>query len=95
MSRAKELIWEGIEQAYIAEEIAVEAKVLKRCPWHGNAYQDDFDLTAAYMLGNRKFSRNELHSVFDTRREMTDTIKQIVDDAPLDCPSCEHLRHQE
>jgi hypothetical protein len=95
MSRAKELIWEQIEQADIAEEIAVEAKVLKRCPWHGNAYQDDFDLTAAYMLGNRKFSRNELHAVFDSRREMTDTIKDVVDSAPLECLHCEHLRHQE
>jgi hypothetical protein len=92
MGRAKELIFEQIEQADIAEEIAVEAKVLKRCPWHGNAYQDDFDLTAAYMLGNKKFSRNDLRGVFATRREMTDTIKQIVDSAPWDCLSCEHLR---
>ena len=95
MSGAKELIWDQIEQADIAEEIAVEAKVLKRCPWHGSAYQDDFDLTAAYMLGNRKFSRNELHGVFDSRREMTDTIKDVVDNAPLECLHCEHLRHQE
>jgi hypothetical protein len=77
MSKAKELIFEELGQGEIAEEIAVEAKVLKRCPWHGDAWQDDWDLTAAYMLGNRKFSRNELRGIFASRREMTDTIKDV------------------
>jgi len=95
MGMTKELMLEMQARQDIAENIAVEAKVLSRCEWHRYAYQGDWDYTAAYMLGNRKYSHGELPGTFHSRREMTDAIKDAVDNAPLDCLHCEKLRHED
>ena len=77
-----------------AEEIAVEAKVLQRCPFHEVAFGYGNDPAPAYMLGNRKMTAGELHG-FATRTEMTDTIKEVVADAAMECPYCAKLRDED
>jgi hypothetical protein len=41
MGMMKELILERQAQQDIAEDIAVEAKVLNRCEWHEQVYEND------------------------------------------------------
>jgi hypothetical protein len=75
-----------------AIEIAIEAGALKRCEYHDDVYEGSRDFEAAYRLGNTKFSRGEA-GAFENRREMTDYIKEVIEDHPAEeCPSCEHIR---
>ena len=91
MGMTKEAVLNGLARQDFAEEIAVEAGVLIRCKWHEYAYQEDWDYTAAYTLGKRKYLRGELSGVFHSRREVTAEIKDVVDHAPVACPRCAFL----
>jgi hypothetical protein len=47
------------------------------------------DLERACKLGNQKFTAGELKGEFKSRREMTDLIKEVIDDhVGTECPSC-------
>jgi hypothetical protein len=77
-----------------AEEIAVQAGVLEKCELHEEVYDPlGGDLEAAYKLGNYKFSRGEVSS-FDDRREMTDAIKDVVEQAAMECHTCAKWRDE-
>jgi hypothetical protein len=78
----------------LAVEIAVEAGVLKRCVFHTFAFAHGADPKEAYKLGNHKFTAGELHGIFVSRREMTDTIKEVVNDAALECWDCAKLQNE-
>jgi hypothetical protein len=41
-------------------------------------------MESAYWLGNYRFSLGKL-PMFSDRREMTDTIKAVVEDAAMEC----------
>ena len=51
MGTIKELMLEEQEREAIAEDIAVEAGILKRCPWHERVYQEDWDLERGVPYG--------------------------------------------
>jgi len=75
---------------------ALEAGVLGQCQFHDDAiYEGSEDITEAYKLGNAKFTSGELSGVFDNRREMTDTIKEVVDHPAEECPFCAKFRDED
>jgi hypothetical protein len=77
-----------------AEEIAVQAEVLEKCELHEEVYDPGGgDLQDAYKLGNYKFSRGEVAS-FGDRREMTDAIKAVVEQAAMECYTCAKWRDE-
>jgi hypothetical protein len=92
MDMTKESRLNSLDRQRMAEEIAVEAKVLIRCGWHECPFQDDADYTPAYTLGKRKYSRGGLFGVFRSTKAMMDEIKHVVDHAPMECPRCAHER---
>jgi hypothetical protein len=92
MGITKEARLKGLDRQQVAEQIAVEAKVLIRCEWHEYAYQEDWDYTPAYALGRRKYSQGDLCGVFHSTKEVIDEIKHVVDHAPDECPRCAHER---
>jgi hypothetical protein len=74
-----------------AMAIAIKAKVMSQCEYHPDQFMlvDGGNIEDAYRIGNAKFTAGELKGVFETRREMTDKIKGIVDDYALDyCGIC-------
>jgi hypothetical protein len=92
MGTSKDSRLDGLDRQQVAEQIAVEAKVLIRCEWHEYVYEGDYDYTPAYILGKQKHSRGELFGVFRSARAMIDEIKHVVDHAPVECPRCAHER---
>ena len=89
------LMVEAQAREAIAEDLAVEAGVLKRCPWHEFVYQDDWDAEQAYHLAASRFKRGEIHRPFVNQRDIIDAIKAVVEDAPLDCPRCQKIRNED
>ena len=90
MGGVKDMMAQDEARRLAAIEIAVEAGALKRCEFHEDTLLDGGgDVEAAYRLGNSKFTAGEFKEFFETRREMTDTIKSVVDDNSADeCYSC-------
>ena len=83
-------------QCNIAIEIAIESGVLQRCEGHDEVvFEDSEDITEAYKLADLKFSSGEIKEFFDNKSEMTDVIKQVVEENCSDeCSSCAHYRDQ-
>jgi hypothetical protein len=76
--------------------IAIRAGVLRSCEHHAEPYlADDFvsaKVEPAYRLGNAKFTRGDFKEVFESRRVMTDAIKDAVDDFALNyCSICDKI----
>ncbi|MFM5757777.1 hypothetical protein [Aeromonas hydrophila] len=79
------------DQFRVATEIAIEAGVLQRCEHcDSTVFQGDEDVTEAYKLGNSKFSRDEVTTVFATRAEMTDAIKSACESGDHAGECCFH-----
>jgi hypothetical protein len=95
MGYAKEMMELVEEQWDVATDIAVGAGVLKRCPIHEEVYDLlGGDNQPAYKLGNYKFSAGEFGRVFSDRREMTDTIKEVIDSAAMECGMCAKWKYE-
>ncbi|MDD5336609.1 MAG: hypothetical protein PHS32_22965 [Rhodoferax sp.] len=93
MSGSKRMFEDHEAKRGIAIQIAIEAGVLEQCEFHDIAYEGNEEIESAYKLGNGKFSRGEFRDTFESRREMTDYIKNVVEDHPAEeCPSCAHMR---
>jgi|SRR5579863_1227217 len=95
MSFAKRLIELREQQWDVATQIALDARALESCEFHGEVYDPlggDEVMEHAYRLGNYRFSAGRLNRIFDDRREMTDTIKAVVQNAAMDCYSCAKWR---
>ena len=72
-----------------ASDIAVKAGAITPCEIHGHVLINAFaDTTAAYKLGNAKFTNGTLSNDFKSRRELTDFIKEAIDESCLECPYC-------
>ncbi len=82
------------EQHRVAQQIAIEADVLKVCEFHEEVYQSEFDGTAAYKLGNYKFTEGKLTGTFGDRKEMTDAIKRAIENAGDECGRCAKFRDE-
>jgi hypothetical protein len=72
----------------VALEIAIVAGVLQRCDSHDDfVFQGNNDIEDAYQVGNARFTAGNLRGTFESRREMTDLIKEVVNDHPAgECP---------
>jgi len=94
MSASTDVYLEGLERQDFAEEFAVGAGILRRCEWHvGFYYQDSWDLEPMYRKAAWLFKRGEISSrLFDGQKDLTDTLKAVVEEAPFECPRCEKLR---
>lgn len=91
MSLTKRLIEKKEEQYRASVGIALQAGVLQACEYHSDVIFDGkHDIEEAYKLGNHKFSKGEMAGIFESRKEMTDSIKHVVaDNNGLDgCWSC-------
>lgn len=93
MSGIKRLIEQQEEQHRVAEQIAIECGVLKRCEHHGEVYEfDAMDKTPAYKLGNFKFTKGELKGIFDDRKEMNDAIQAAIKNSGMECVRCSEFQ---
>lgn len=84
------------EQRQKALKIAIEAGVLKPCEFHEDIIlEGGADIEDAYRLGNAKFTRGEFVDIFQDRREMTDTIKSLVEEHyAAECSTCAKWRNE-
>jgi hypothetical protein len=77
-----------------AIKIALDAGVLKECDFHDFLLEGDSDIEDAFRLGNSRFSSHSMGSIFENRIEMTDAIKEVVEDAAEKCPVCDKVRYE-
>lgn len=97
MGLAKREFEEYEEKRQVAINIAVEAGVLEPCQFHDDTLlEGGSDIEDAYKLGNFKWSKGELSNAFESRREMTDIIKSVVEEHWAgECPSCRRWREDD
>jgi len=89
MSQIKRMMELSEMQGDLATQIAIDAGVLKSCPYHDTVYDPlNGDDTPAYKLGNYRLSAGELGHAFSSSREMTDAIKAAIGGAGMDCNAC-------
>jgi hypothetical protein len=84
-------------QREAATRIALEAKLLKVCEFHHEAYSaGEIDYTPGYKLGNYLITKGEFSGVFDPedRGTMTETVKKVVELAPDECFICAKHRDE-
>jgi hypothetical protein len=94
MSLTKRLIEQLEQRRGVATGIALQARVLKSCPIHSDCvYSGGADIEGAYKLGNYKYSAGEFDGLFDDRTQMTDAIKNVVENNSMidECPRCERM----
>ena len=73
----------------VATSLAIEAGVLQSCDIHTSVFRGDAEIVSAYKLGNSKFESDGLGIIFADRREMTDTIKRVVENiGGTECCQC-------
>lgn len=75
-----------------ATDIAVQAGVLERCEFHKDIVYDTFgDPTEAYKLAKAKFAAGELQENYKSLQELTDKIKEVIEESSSSCPHCAKL----
>lgn len=89
MGAMKDQMLHEKDQRTEAIRIAVDAGILNRCPYHDYVYAPlNGDYTPAYKLGNYRLSHGLLDVRFSNSRELTDTIKAVVEDSAMECGYC-------
>lgn len=94
MGQMKRLMEAAEEKRSRAIGIAIQAGVLKCCEFHDEVFVGSKDVVEAYKRGNARFEKDSLGEAFDTRREMTDYIKEVVEDAAEECWCCAKIRDE-
>lgn len=74
-------------QREVATQIARRAGAIAECELHGELVDND-SAEEAYKLGNSLFD-TEFRGVFASRRQMTDIIKEVIDDTGWECGACD------
>jgi len=80
----------------IARAIALESGAIKECEFHPGTYIDqsgpDTQITA-YKIANSRFTRGdeEIIDSFESRTELTDMIKGVIDESGDECYSCKKM----
>jgi hypothetical protein len=77
-----------------ADAIAVQAKAIKHCEIHDDVWITRGDPDAnkhAYALANIRWDRGDMGC---TRPEFMDAIKEVIDQAADQCPSCAKIRDE-
>ena len=78
------------EKLHVVKSIAVEAGVLVRC----RAHEDEIFFhtlqrrPAAIELANFKFSHCQLPNIFENRRDLMNSLRHVITNAPLECRCC-------
>ena len=92
MGTIKDAYLRELDLQAIAEDLAVEWGMLKRCRWHCDfVYQVDWDMERMYRTAAWKFKQGEISGFVD-QRKLTDMLKAVVEDAPIECPRCDAMR---
>lgn len=94
MIGAKRLLEQMEARRDAAIDIAIAAKVLRVCEYHGDVVMvvDGSDERLAYAIGNSRLNKGEYRDVFTTPKEMAESVKAAIDEHALyDCPRCEKL----
>jgi hypothetical protein len=75
-----------------AAHILCDARVLRRCEFHGSLLDNMGNVEAAYRLANARISRGEIDLAGRTRRDLTDVIKRVHQQKVCkdDCEECEY-----
>jgi len=79
-----------------ALEIALDSGAIKQCEFHEDIlYEGSSDYKKAYRLGNSRYSSSGYSDVFKNRLEMTDLIKEIIDEYfEGECYACAKWRRE-
>ena len=89
MGYAKRMMEEHEDKLSAAMKIALDARVLKHCEFHDDyILETGEDIAEAYRVGNARFTEGRFGDVFASRREMTDCIKEVVEEQPDECYLC-------
>ena len=93
MGRAKDEMMRQEALLDVATGIAVDAGVLEQCEFHPEiVWEIHGDREDAYKLGNARFSKGGLLNHFKSRRELTDAIKDAIEQSGMDgCQICAKL----
>ena len=95
MGGAKLMMEEHDSKIAFASRLAIRAGTLTICEIHEQVLEGTGDLEAAYKLGNTEFSAGSLDGKFESRREMTDYIKEAVEENNSDeCVACAKYRDE-
>ena len=91
LSGGKQMMEDYENKREVALRIAIEAGVLEQCEDHDECvFEGHEEIKQAYILANSKYTTGELEGVFVDKQEMTDIIKEVVEDNPAsDCPLCD------
>ena len=76
------------EQEHVAKRITIDAGAIHFCELPGSTFEGVEEPVAAYKLGNSRLSAGKLGETFASSREMTDLIKQVIEEQPERCPEC-------
>lgn len=96
MSLVKRMQEDHDNKRSIAIAIAVQSGALRSCEAHDTTFEGNKDAQAAYMLGNAQLTAGKHEGVFESRRDMTDTIKEVIDEHIADeCPLCAKIRDED
>jgi hypothetical protein len=81
------------------EAIAVAVGLGEFCEFHDDVFISEFPyedkLVEAYKLANARITSGEIDlPSMMTRRDFTDLIKEVVEQAPDECPECHRLFNQ-
>lgn len=90
MGGSKRMMEEEEQKRLVALQISIDAGVLKQCKIHDECiYEGSKEVESAYKLANFRVSQGELENVFENRKEMTDLIKEVVEEHGADeCYVC-------
>lgn len=95
MGMAKEMMLQMDDMRPVAEEVAIAAGLGERCEFHDmftSDFPDEELLVEAYKIANARITSGQigLPSMM-SRRDFTDLIKEVVEQAPSECPDCDRV----
>lgn len=77
----------------IAAKALERVGVIKTCEIHGYRYiVDELKIQDAYKLGNYWISKGEVDC---GTRKLSDAIKKVFDETPVECPGCANVMYDE
>ena len=74
-----------------AQRIALQAGAIEKCPFHSDVLLDSGNSEGevlAYKIGVAEFRDKEIGGLFRNVREVTDAIKEAIQNVCYVCPSC-------
>lgn len=85
-----------IEKRETAIQIALAAGVLKECEYHkGCFFKGNEELNKAFAIADNQYSEGKHTHEFKDKKEMTDIIREAVEEHSAEqCSSCGHF-HEE